>query len=234
MRAVWTLVVVLAVLAGLAVVADRVAVGIAEDRVAKEIKRSWKLSGDAEVDIKGFPFLTQVASDRLDEVETTLHGMSARAGERDLRLSELDATFHSVRISGDYSSATAERATGSATFSYADLSKAAEDGVRVEYPGAERARENQVRVVVSLSLLGRSVERSVYSEVSVTGENTVRFRADKVPGGSIPGLEQAVRSRTDTSRKLSGLPKGLELSDPKVTKDGVRVAGSGRDISLSQ
>src|SRR4051812_44061551 len=56
------LLVVLLLLVGLAVVADRVAVGVAEDRVGEQLAAKGGLAGTPEVDIAGFPFLTQAVA----------------------------------------------------------------------------------------------------------------------------------------------------------------------------
>ena len=71
-RRLTALVVVVAVLLGLALLADRVAVGVAEDRVATEIATRTGLPGTPDVEIAGFPFLTQAMAGRYDDVRISL------------------------------------------------------------------------------------------------------------------------------------------------------------------
>ena len=63
----------LLVLTAFLTLADRWAVFYAEHRAAGQLKDSLKLSAVPEVEIGGFPFLTQFASGRLDEVKVTVH-----------------------------------------------------------------------------------------------------------------------------------------------------------------
>ncbi len=74
MRALRVLLVIVVILGGLFVAADRVAVNIAEDKAADKIRGSQGLDRTPEVSITGFPFLTQVANRSLDEVDATIDG----------------------------------------------------------------------------------------------------------------------------------------------------------------
>jgi hypothetical protein len=66
------LLVTLVVLLGLLVVADRVAVNVAEDRVAQQVQSSGRLAGPPTVDIGGFPFLTQAVAGDYSDVRLQL------------------------------------------------------------------------------------------------------------------------------------------------------------------
>ncbi|NSC22482.1 DUF2993 domain-containing protein [Streptomyces albus subsp. chlorinus] len=237
MRALRTVLVILVVLAGLFVAADRIAVNLAEDEVAEKLKAQLGSvsSGDPSVSIDGFPFLTQVAAKDLDKVTVGVEGVTASAGGRQVRLSEVTMEAHDVELSGDFSSAVADRATGTVHLSYADLTRAADDGVRVGYGGTSTSGKDQVKVTasVTLPLVGRAVERSVYSTVSVTGGDTVRLHADEVPGSKIPGVEAAVRKKIDFARTISQLPEGLELTRVEADKDGVDVSMEGTGVRLA-
>lgn len=57
-RSVRILLIVLVILGGLFVGADRLAVGFAEDEAAEKLRTSEGLSETPDVSIKGFPFLT--------------------------------------------------------------------------------------------------------------------------------------------------------------------------------
>ncbi|MFG2194695.1 DUF2993 domain-containing protein [Streptomyces sp. NPDC048639] len=235
MRALRIFVIVAVVLGGLFVAADRIAVGLAEDEAAEKIRNTQGLSGDPEVSIKGFPFLTQVASQRLDEVEVKLDGATASAGGREIRVGRMSAELHDVELGSDFSSATAARATGSAHISYADLSKASSEGVTVGYGGKDQAGKSQVKVSAQLQLpvLGQAFRRSVVSTVSIVDGDTIRLRAESVPGSELPGLEKVVRERIDFDRKLVGLPKGIELDKVVATPDGVDIGVTGSQVQLA-
>jgi len=66
------LIISLVVLLGLLVVADRVTVNIAEQKVAEQIARQGGLDGTPAVDITGFPFLTQAIAGHYDDIRIAL------------------------------------------------------------------------------------------------------------------------------------------------------------------
>ncbi|MET9885160.1 DUF2993 domain-containing protein [Streptomyces sp. NPDC006430] len=234
MRFLRVVVIIGVVLGALFVGADRWAVGYAENRLADRIQARQGLAGSAEVDIHGFPFLTQALSHDLERVDVRLKGVEAVADGRKTRLSQLDASFHSVKLNGDYSGGTARRAEGTALVTYQDLTEASQTGVTVTYGGAP----GKVKVTASLEVLGRTLTRSVVSTVTLVdakgGGKTVRVRADEVPGEGIPGIENAVRKKTDFDRRLDGgLPAGLQLAALTSDEGGVHLTLSGTDVVLA-
>lgn len=228
MRALRTLLIVVVILGGLFVGADRLAVHIAENKAADQIRSSEGLSASPHVDIKGFPFLTQVLGKTLDQVDITMDGVEADAQGRKVRITRVKAQLHDVRISGSFSSAVAARATGTAHISYEDLTKASQTGAKVTYGGS-----GKVKVTGSVLVLGRTVTRSVTSSVSMVGTNRIRVHADTVPGEGIPGLEGLVRGKTDFDSAIGGLPSGLRLEKVQATPDGVDVGVTGTDVTLA-
>ncbi|MFR9675945.1 DUF2993 domain-containing protein [Streptomyces sp. TR06-5] len=236
MRALRRTLVVLLVLAGLFVAADRIALHLAESRAADRIEnaRGVASTDSTSVDIRGFPFLTQVAGKNLDRVDVELTGMTTASADRRITVSRMAATLRDVRLGDDYGSAVARDATGTAEISYADLNAIAPDGIEVSYAGKERARKNQVRITASIEVLGRRLEfpEPIYSTVRVLGDDRLELRADVVPGASIPGAEAQVRQRVDFGRGVDGLPSGLALEKAEATKGGLRFTVTGTDVPL--
>lgn len=62
---------------------------------------------------------------------------------------------------------------------------------------------------------------------------TIKVRADEVPGEGLPGVEELVRKKTDFQGDIDGLPKGLELREVKVTEKGLEISVTGSDVSLT-
>ncbi|WP_405899028.1 DUF2993 domain-containing protein [Streptomyces sp. NBC_00727] len=228
MRALRISAVVLAILVAVFVAVDRVAVYVAESQVEDRVKVPGAQIGSTDVSIKGFPFLTQVAGSSLDEVDVSITGIETHAAGRSLRISTMDAELHDVHLTDGFSGATATRATGTAVISYEDLTKAASDGVAVEYGG-----KGKVKVTGSVDILGRPITRSVLSTVTLVDGHTVRVHADKVPGEGIPGLEKLVREKTDFEREVGGLPNGLKLEKIQPTADGLEISVTGTDVRLA-
>ncbi|MFJ5549946.1 DUF2993 domain-containing protein [Streptomyces sp. NPDC093225] len=228
MRALRILLIGLAVLAGLLVAADRLAEGRAESELADRVRFSQGWAGETEVDIRGFPFLTQVVDHRLERVDAHLKGVDTKSGGHPVRVTELDASFHDVRLRGDYEGGTATRADGTAFLSYADLTAASQEGVTVSYGGAP----GKVKVTATIGVFGRTLSRSVVSTVTLVGGNVVRVRAEHVPGEGFPGLEELIRRKTDFDRTVDALPKGLSLASVTTDGAGVRAVLKGTDVEL--
>ncbi|MCM2427066.1 LmeA family phospholipid-binding protein [Streptomyces sp. RKAG337] len=236
MRAARILLIVLVVLGGLFVAADRIAVSVAEDKAAERAQQTQGLSSKPEISIKGFPFLTQVASDKLDDVRITAHDIQAGTGAERLRIDSFTADLRGVNLSGNYQRAVADTADGSAFITYADLSAAAPPGVTVAYGGESKDGKGRVKVTGSVSgvpVLG-TVKRSVTSVISVEHGDTVRLHADVIPGvGSIPGLDRLIREKIDFTRSLVGLPTGIKVQSVVTTPSGISVAASGTNVVLA-
>ncbi|MFD7613440.1 DUF2993 domain-containing protein [Streptomyces sp. NPDC059828] len=247
MRALRILLITAVILGGLFAIADRLAVGYAEGEVAAKIRSSQGLSADPEVSINGFPFLTQVVSSELDDVSVSMGGVKASAGGHSIEVTEVSAELSGVRLNG-LSSAVADRATGSARISYADLAKSAPGGASVSYAGAERAAKGQVKVTgpaVQLVegagfdlpdlaeglLKGRSI--TTYSTVSIAGGDTVRVRAADLPRLPVPGLDGTLRDAVDYDLKIDGLPKTVTLDKAVADENGLRFSGVGTDVRLA-
>ncbi|MFI1017930.1 DUF2993 domain-containing protein [Streptomyces sp. NPDC020965] len=247
MRALRILLILTVVIGGLFIAADRIAVNLAESEVADRVRSSQGLSSTPEVSINGFPFLTQVVDKRLEDVDVSLGGLSATAGGRTVNVTEVKAELRDVKVNSSYSSAVAGRADGSARISYADLTKAAPEGARVTFAGAERAAKNQVKIEgvladvlkgagISLpraaeALLGdRSV--STYSTVELRGGDTIRLKADALPSIPVPGLGDKLRDAVDYELKIEKMPSSLKLDRLETTRGGLEFAGTGRGVAL--
>ncbi|MFB7053811.1 LmeA family phospholipid-binding protein [Streptomyces vinaceus] len=234
MRFLRVFVIIAVVLGALFAGVDRWAVNYAENRLAERIQARQGLAGSTEVDIHGFPFLTQALAHDLDRVDVKLTGVEAVSDGRRTRLSQLDAGFRGVKLNGDYSGGTAKHAEGTALVTYKDLTEASQTGVTVTYGGAP----GKVKVTAALEFLGRKLAPSVVSTVALVdapgGGKMVRVRADEVPGEGLPGIEGAVRKKTDFDRRLdSGLPSGLKLTTLTSDESGVHLTLSGTDVVLA-
>ncbi|AOT59686.1 DUF2993 domain-containing protein [Streptomyces fradiae] len=228
MRALRTLLIIAVVLGGLFTVVDRLAVAAAESEAADRIRAGQGLAGTPDVSIRGFPFLTQVLGEELDQVDVAMTGVEATAGGRTVRVGELEARLRGVRLENGYSRAVAASATGTARISYEELSKASDKDVALGYGG-----DGKLKVTGSVEVLGRTLTRSVLSTVSVVDGDTLRVRADEVPGEGIPGIEELVRQRTDFDREVKGFPAGLGIERVEATPDGLQITVTGRNLVLA-
>ncbi|MFI0963823.1 DUF2993 domain-containing protein [Streptomyces sp. NPDC021080] len=245
MRALRISLILLVVLGGLFVLADRVAVGFAEDEAAGRIKSTEGLAATPDVSIGGFPFLTQVVAGELDDVKIGIKNYEAPTGGTGssagtIRIDDLDAEMHGVAFSGDYSSATAGSATGTASISYAELLKAAKSGPQqigfgftARVIGLSDGGHGKIKVAVSVTPPGAKSSQtiSVLSSVTVSGD-TVKVHADSLPSLAVKLAEGRIRSITDFQQKIEQLPGGVKLDKVEAAPDGVEISVKGSDVRL--
>ncbi|MFJ8107563.1 DUF2993 domain-containing protein [Streptomyces sp. NPDC096132] len=240
MRALRILLILVVVLGGLFVLADRLAVHFAEGEAADKLRTTEGLATTPDVSIKGFPFLTQVVSGSLDDVEVGIKDYEADTGTsgQSIRIDDLKADMKGVEFSGDYSSATAATASGTATIAYDELLKTARTeetqlplGVTAKVVGLSDGGNGKIKVAVKVSVLQQPVH--VLSTVTVDGD-TVRVHADSIPSfGGVQAAENEVRSITDFEQKIEGLPGGIQLDKVEAAKNGVEIAVKGSNVRLA-
>ncbi|MGW0117780.1 LmeA family phospholipid-binding protein [Streptomyces sp. NPDC003327] len=227
MRALRILLILAVVLGGVLVGIDRLAVSYAESEAAGRVKLGSVRPASTEIDIKGFPFLTQIAAKRFDEIAVVATGIETTAGDKKLRIGELTADLRDVTVTGDWAGAKAGSATGTALIGYADLAAASGRDGTVAYGG-----EGKVKVTGSVTFMGRTLTRTVVSTVSVVNGDTIRVRADEVPGEGIPGIEELVRERTDFERAIGPIG-GMKVERVEPRPDGLAVTVTGKDVVLA-
>ncbi|MGW3724277.1 LmeA family phospholipid-binding protein [Streptomyces sp. NPDC000851] len=242
MRALRILLIVVVVLGGLFVAADRLAVNFAEGEVADRLKTTENLAATPDVSINGFPFLTQLAGSTLDDVEVGIKDYEAAAGDGErIRIDDLTANMKGVEFSGDYSSATAASATGTATIAYDELLKAAKSeptevapGITARVVGLSDGGNGKIKVglEVDAPVIGTR-QMSVLSTVSVKGD-TVEVRTDSLP--DLAGLdlaEDSVREITDFQQAIDDLPGGVQLDKVEAAPNGVEISVQGSNVQLA-
>ncbi|MEU1084196.1 DUF2993 domain-containing protein [Streptomyces sp. NPDC005908] len=244
MRALRILLIIAVILGAVFVAVDRVAVHFAEGEAADRLRATENLSSTPDVDIKGFPFLTQVLDGTFDEVQVGIHDYEAGTGGGNgtIRIADLRADMRGVDFSGDFSSAVADSATGTATVAYDELLKTAKSestqvapGITAEVVGLSDGGNGKIKVALETSVFGKKLPEpvSVLSSVTVVDGNTVRVRADALPVlGGVEIAETRVRRITDFEQKIDGLPGGIRLEKVQAAQDGVDVTVTGTDVRL--
>ena len=238
MRAARRLLIALVVLFGLFVAADRVAVTVAESQVAGKLQTQRELAQKPGVDIEGFPFLTQLAGGKLDDVrihatDMVLHGTSGDS----VTLQTFEADLKGVKLENNYSTAVADTATGTATVSYADLSAAISSHPTIGYTGNGR-----VSVAASADVPGLGAKRfGATAKLVPAGNGTGIGIADvgDITGLSgIPGVggqlvSGIVGESLGLQVSLNGLPQGLTVTQVVPGPDGVSISVGGTGVSLN-
>ncbi|NUR00119.1 MAG: DUF2993 domain-containing protein [Streptomyces sp.] len=247
MRALRILLIVVVVLGGLFVIADRVAVHFAENQAADKVKTTENLATTPDVSIKGFPFLTQAASGELDDVEigikdyeaATGTGTGGNGGPKSIRIDDLKADMKGVKFSGNYSSATATTATGTATIAYDELLKAAKSeptrifpGINAQVVGLSDGGNGKIKVDVKVTAAGATQTYPVLSSVTVDGDN-VKVHADNLPKLVVDLADSRIRAITDFQQTIHQLPGGVKLDSVQAAKNGVQITVKGSNVRLA-
>lgn len=225
------LLVVLLLVLGLLVLTDRVSVGYAEDQVAQQASEQGGLAGTPEVDIRGFPFLTQAVGGRYDEVAIALTAaeLGQPEGTRaDVVLRGVEVPLSDV-LSGSVQQVPVERVDGTATLSYALLS--AQLGADTEL-----AREGDgLRITRTVEVLGQEVRLTATGQVTLDGDDLVVDVEEAAGAGvEVPDflLERAA-DLLDLRYSVPALPFGLRLVDVRPADDGVVIRVEATDAVLS-
>jgi hypothetical protein len=232
MRAVRRLIIALLVLAVLFVAADRIGVAVAESQAAAKIQSSRGLNKKPSVAIEGFPFLTQVAAQQLDDVRVAASGLTVQDGTGgQITVQSFNADLRGVKLQNGFSPSTVQSATGTALISYADLSAAMPHSLSASYGG-----NGKVKLTGSVE----GFQASALADIQATSGDSIGLSNAGIQDVSgVSGLlGDAVRSALkqlvdSTTLKIADFPVGLRLQAIAAQPDGVQVTLTGTDLSFT-
>ncbi len=218
----------------LLVAADRIALAVAERKVASKVQSAQNLASRPAVHITGFPFLTQVIANRYRTVRLSARGVKVGAGTNRIAISTLTAQLHGVRATGNYSGVTAETVQGTAELSYPELSRVV--GAQLGFGGSGSDGTGRVQATRSVSALGQTISATVSAQVGITDGQLLTFSAVRVEVANGVGVPQAVADQLSSIFKnqlsLAGLPFGLRIQRVVAGPAGVAVSATAHDVNL--
>jgi len=217
------LLVALGVLALLFVVADRVAKHVVEGTLADHVEKMQSVNG-VDVNITGFPFLTQVLGNHFDEVDVTLPHLDAGTLAGSIEVQDVRVSLRDVETSDQFTKATAASATGSGFVPYSAFDQF--DPIDVEYGGT-------------------SPNGTAYLDISAPslGAGTVRVAPSAADGMSLnldalsvlsAALPRELRTFVAAAHEFGGLPDGLTVKRMEANADGLRVTLTGSDVTIAR
>ena len=224
------LIVVLLLLAGLALAADRVGESVAEDRVAQLVAERGGLSGEPAVEIGGFPFLTQALGGRYEDVRVSLAGTDLGQPEgttADVSLQGVQVALSDV-LAGSVQQVPVERVDGTATLSYALLAEQLGPGTTLGRDG------DGLQVDTTVEVAGQTVPLTATGTVRLDGDTLLVDVEDAstagvdAPGAFVDQLSDAL----DLRYEFPDLPFGLQVTGVTPADDGVRVRVGATDTVL--
>lgn len=222
-KAVVGTVVTLVVVGAGAVVADRVALGVAEDRAREVVTQQLAVTGEPDVTIHGFPFLTQLLARELDDVDAAATGLTLEG----IDATDVRVTAQGVGLTEPH---TVREATLAATLPPASLERVLAERVGLDVAltvdgGVLRAGGEVLGLALSAGIVPRVEDGVLLVDLAdvALGERTLDV--DDLPGGlgdEVTGIEVPVE----------GLPDGVVLTSAAVVPGGVRVTAEGTDVVL--
>lgn len=237
-----TLVVLLVLLGGLVVVADRVGVNVAERRIADEVQT--QLSGRGvyasapDVEIGGFPFLTQVISERYQRISIEIRDLSTSPDGQGIRIPLLDVQARDISaplavLRGGPGEIVAGSVEGTATIGYASVA------TLTNQPDLRLAeRDGQLEATLPVSFAGREFVLTGNASVEVdAGKLRLRFSdldAEGLPrNDAIRSAINGLATRMAVDVTLPALPFGIELREVRVSPEGLAIAATASDVPLN-
>lgn len=196
-------------------IADRVAVIYAGDRVARQIQDRG-FPAKPQVTIVGFPFLTQVAAGRLNKV--VIRAAGKKLGP--VQVKRLDLTLHGIRANSSGNGRTAARLSGTALVGFAGLA-----GMTAT-PGFTLSADGPGRVTITGGL--GQVTGTATARVTRAGPGGIRIAVISAGGISVAVLG----SLRDITVPLPALPLGMTIQGVTVTGQGVLVHIAGQNVSF--
>ncbi|MGY1806691.1 DUF2993 domain-containing protein [Blastococcus sp. SYSU D00669] len=224
------LLIALVVLLGLALVADRLAVGFAEDRVAEQLATQGGLQGTPSVEIGGFPFLTQVVAGDYEDVRISLTADELGQPEgtsADVVLQGVQVPLSSL-VSGSVSEVPVDRVDGTATLAY-DLLAAELGGDTTLAPEGDG-----LRITRTVEVAGFTLPLTAAGTVTLDGNQLVVDVEEAAGAGAdVPSwLVGEVSDLLDLRYDIPALPFGLQLTGVRPGEDGVVVTVEATDTVL--
>ncbi|WP_251096278.1 DUF2993 domain-containing protein [Streptomyces sp. Caat 7-52] len=208
-------------LACLVTIADRWALLYAERRASERLKDQLHLTAAPEVRIGGFPFLTQLAAQRLDSVRVTVPDVPA---ER-VTLTRVTASAEGIRLHGDgpteLSGALVRQMHGHVLLSFADMNRelgASEVAFSAHGPGGVRARgalrvaghDLRVRADAGIRRDGQRGIAASVDGIRLDIGDLATFRPGTGPGEGLhltPASARRITRETAKIKALLGIPE---------------------------
>ncbi|MEH1169572.1 DUF2993 domain-containing protein [Micromonospora sp. CPCC 205539] len=238
-----TLVVLLVLVAGLLVVADRVAVGVAErtiaDRVSQEVAKQGAQSTRPDVEVGGVPFLTQVLDGRYERISIKLRDVQASVEGDAVRLPVLNVDARNVRASLDtlrtgQGDVIADTVNGTGTISYDSLA------ALLNRPGLTLGEQNgKLAVTAPADILGRKLTINGTADVTVGKDGAVALRFNDLDAEGLPNLPLARAFLTNYAKSISidvplpDLPFQLAVREVRPLPEGLAVTADAKNVPIN-
>jgi hypothetical protein len=215
---------IVVILIAVFVVADRVALHVAEDKAATTLQSSQHLSTKPDVSVAGFPFLTQLLQGEFDDV--TISADDITVGNGSLTLKSVVVHLQHVTVPRNYSSVRARTAQADAQVGYDQLSQALHVQVRDGGNGRLVAKP-------TVHIAGHAFTGTVSALPQASSQRGITFSDPKlqVSGVTLPSFAaHALVGVFSKAISLAGLPFHIQVTGASVTDNGLILHLTGHDL----
>jgi len=222
------LVVLLILLVGGLIAADRIGVRVVQDEIGKRIAAQHGLQRQPEVTIHGFPFLTQAIGGEYDQIDVLIDEYT----EQNVTVTGVRVEMHGVRaplsevMSGNTANVTARTATASAVIPYDAIQREAPDEVR-----RIAASGTELKVDLAGTIAGIPLNGTAIVSVAATSEG-VRITPRSIGTGGVQIPVNLLQQRLAWTVPVRDLPVGSRISQVQVTPSGLRVGATAENVNL--
>ncbi|GAA1851771.1 LmeA family phospholipid-binding protein [Brevibacterium marinum] len=217
--AVSSIIIVLTLVIG-AIAADRIVDFTTEQKIAQSLEPY----GDADVDIEGFPVLTQMAGGELD----TVHVTADRARYENVDFTDVDVKLFDAPVDTSRPIGTVE---ASAVIPLSTVDSLASE--HASLPEGMSFTTIDGELFLKGSLLGQDlligIEPKADSRRVVVDATTIRLGSGEVSVDSLPSF--LTSSLSDIVIDLDFLPAGLELTNIDATDTGLAIDLHGTGVT---
>ncbi|MBT0772649.1 DUF2993 domain-containing protein [Kineosporia sp. J2-2] len=228
---------VVLVLLVLLVVIDRVTWWAARRVVAERVQSEAGLAERPEVEVHGFPLLTQALRGEYDQVNAKVDDLSVQDG---VTVDELDVEMRGIHASlGDLvnhelGDVPVESAVADATVGYASIDKVVADNMPDENLKVEFTEGTDGRISITGTYQSPLGSTQIQGDATVTikdGDLVLELTQDSLQ--DVPAtLRSSVASMLNRSYHLPELPFGFEAQDVTIGGEGVTVRATTSKVEL--
>jgi LmeA-like phospholipid-binding len=218
------LLVVVIVLVALLLAADRGAEYLAGEAAEDRLAERPEVVGEPDVDVGGFPFLTQLLAREFDDVDVRVPALTAEG----VPLTNVDLELRGVTPASGFTSVNVEEVDGTAVLTYTDLQAASPvpgmtfsdggDGI-VAFAGTVEALGRQLDITGTAALEAQGDSVTVVPQAINTGNENLDAAAQRLLGGNL-------------DFQVGGLPANVGLTGAQAGPDGIVVTASGSNLTL--
>lgn len=237
-----TLVVLLLVLGGVFVAADRAAASFAERKIAAQVRQEAAdknvQSSQPEVSVRGFPFLTQVVAGRYESISILMRDVRGAVEGNTVNLPELDIDARDVTASIDTlrtgrGEVKAKTVEGTGTITYDSVAKL------IDRPGIKLSEKNgKLAVTAPLEFLGREFTVQGTANLAIK-EGQVQIRFEDLTAAELPQIPAAqalvngFAKQISINFKLPALPFQMVVQEARPLPEGLAVTATAKDVPLN-